>query len=287
MLSFIRSKVWTLRKLLRRNLPQAVVLPDNIILTRTVFSHKMLVDSLDISISPHILLDGYWEEDTTTVVRRHLHRGMTYLEIGTNVGYYSVLAASLVGTTGRVLGFEANPRMAHLANRSLYLNGFADYAHVTHAAVSDREGTVTLHTSRDLLGGSSIIPGVVEKNAILATSSSEMRQEITVPCTTIDCATVDLGRDIDFIKIDIEGAEPLAIRGMTRLLGQKKPLKIILEFFPDMIRTAGADPMALLESLRGYGFAISVIQPDGSCKPANTDKLLSLRYHVDLFLERF
>ncbi len=98
---------------------QAVYVGNNTALTRTVHGHKMLVDSRDISLTPHLLLDGDWEPWIAKVVRRHVRPGTVAVDVGSNCGFYSLLLAEGVGPTGRLFAFEGNPRMAELTRKNL------------------------------------------------------------------------------------------------------------------------------------------------------------------------
>jgi hypothetical protein len=73
-----------------------IYLGDYTALTRTIYGHKMYVDTRDVSLAPHLLLDGYWEQWITNIFRELVKPGMTVVDVGANFGYYSVLAASLV-----------------------------------------------------------------------------------------------------------------------------------------------------------------------------------------------
>ena len=83
-------------------------------ITRTAYGHKLFVDTRDISLTLHLLLDGDWEHWIATVVRRTVKPGMVAVDIGSNCGFYSLLIADGVGSAGRLYAFEANPRMHDL-----------------------------------------------------------------------------------------------------------------------------------------------------------------------------
>ena len=83
----------------------------NLVLTKTIWGHKMYVSSHDLSLSPHLIIDGYWEEWITKQFRKICKPDMTVLDVGSNLGYYSLHAAELVGSSGRVHSFEANPNL--------------------------------------------------------------------------------------------------------------------------------------------------------------------------------
>jgi hypothetical protein len=94
-------------------------LGDHTLLMQTIFGHTMYLDSRDISLTPHLLRQGCWEPDVTRFFLRIVKPGMRVVEVGANVGYYTLLACSLVGPTGRVTAFEANPAAKNNNERCL------------------------------------------------------------------------------------------------------------------------------------------------------------------------
>lgn len=280
----IRRPVLTLRRVIRYHSVPAVYLGENTLLTRTVFGHEIFLDTRDLSLTPHLVLTGVWEYPTTRVLRSKLRPGMSYVEIGTNVGYYAVLAASIVGPEGRVAGFEANPRMAQLASRSLHLNGYDRFANITPVAIADKPGRLTLHTHRDFFGSSTVV-GELVNIPILEEAPAEGRGALEVQAVTLDEALAGTDGRADFIKMDIEGAEPLAIRGMSRLLQSNRVLRMIIEFSPAMIAGAGVDPGQFLDSLAAMGFRMGRITDSGTVAWASPAQLTT-HTHSDLYLER-
>src|SRR5262249_57806096 len=114
------------------------------LMTRTVFGHVLYLDTRDLSLTPALALRGVWEPNVTRVLLRLLRPGMRVVEVGANVGYYTVLAASCVGPTGSVIAFEANPSVAERLRRAVVVNGYQSWTQVVEAAVADREGQARL-----------------------------------------------------------------------------------------------------------------------------------------------
>jgi FkbM family methyltransferase len=240
----------------------------------------MYVDSRDLSLTPHLLLQGYWEPEVTRFFLRTVKPGMRIVEVGANVGYYTLLASSLVGPTGRVLAFEANPATATLARRSLSVNGFRDRAKVIDMAVTDAPGTVTLHCLDQRHGDSSLFDFSDTQLAF----PGDRVTKLVVPATSLD-AFVPQDEPIDLIRMDVEGAEPLVFDGMRRILAQNSRIKILLEFFPQRIQCSGRNPARFLESLAAMGFAIHTVGPQGRLRQLPMD-VLAGRLLSELFLSR-
>jgi FkbM family methyltransferase len=239
------------------NRTTAVYLGDSTALTRTVFGHKLYVDTRDISLAPHLLLDGEWEMWITRVFRDLVRPGMTVVDIGANVGWYTLLAAQDVGPSGRVVAFEANPRLAKLVRRSVDVNGFSATTAVEATAVADRSGDVTLHVLAEHHGSSTI-----ERDFL---GFDDDLETLTVPATTLDAYVEAHGLRIDLLKIDAEGAEPLIISGARDTIAATPGIRILLEYAPANRRA--------VESLAEMGFAAEAVSVDSELVPVAVDQL--------------
>lgn len=140
-----------------RALCRSVYLGDNVAMCRVLGRYKMYVDTRDLSISSHLLLEGYWEMWVTEAMMRHVRPGMTVLDIGANLGYFTMLLADLVGHEGRVLAFEPNPEMASRTQRSISVNGFGGRATLHQVALADKDGEMLLDVVVDMPGGGHLV----------------------------------------------------------------------------------------------------------------------------------
>ena len=253
-------------------------LGDHTLLVQTIFGHAMYLDSRDISLTPHLLRQGCWEPDVTRFFLRVVKPGMRVVEVGANVGYYTLLACSRVGPTGSVTAFEANPATTALARRSLLVNGFRDRARIIGMAVTDAPGTVILHRLEQRQGDSSLFDFSDEQLAF----AGDRMTKLEVPATSLD-AFFEKGETIDLIRMDVEGAEPLVFDGMHRILEQNPRMKIMLEFFPERIQRSGRQPAKFLESIAGMGFRIQTVGPRGRLQQHPID-VLAGRPLSELFL---
>lgn len=255
-------------------------LGDHTLLIRNVFGHAMYVDSRDLSLTPHLVLHGYWEPDVTRFFLRTVTRGMRVVEVGANVGYYTLLACSLVGPEGRVIAFEANPAAANLAQRSLSVNGFQSRATVIATAVADAPGSVTLHRLEQRHGDSSLFDFSDDQLAF----PGDRITKLEVPATSLD-VFFEKGEPIDLIRMDVEGAEPLVFDGMRHVLERNPRIKILLEFFPESIQRSGRDPATFLESIKAMGFRIRTVGSGGRLRQPQRD-VLEGKLFSELFLSR-
>ena len=215
----------------------------------------------DIQIGRHVL-DGAYEPEVTAVFHQVLRPGMAVIDIGANIGFFSMLSAALVGPGGAVLAVEPNGENARLLEASRRLNGFG---HVTTAQVAagDALGLLQLNTTHS--NGTTSAPG---------TELGQLLQARTVPCIPVDslvAAAWAPGRRADLIKVDVEGAEYKALRGAAGVIARDRPL-IISEFSPTfMPGISGIDGPGYLRWLHAQGYAIAAIRPDGPPLEAGQD----------------
>jgi FkbM family methyltransferase len=175
----------------------------------------------------------YWERQlyepaTTAFMDRHLKEGDVFADIGANHGYFSLIAAGRVGRGGRVASFEANPRLRRILQRSIDRNRWQGRATVADCALSDAEQDITLYLSNnpELSGISSMFPW----EGHLTAGNLDKSRSITVTARRFDTWAAQSGLTrLDVVKIDVEGAELLVLKGMTETLTSLKPRHIVCE----------------------------------------------------------
>jgi FkbM family methyltransferase len=258
---------------------QSSYLGDNTLLCRVLTKYFCYVDATDISLTPHLLLNGYWEIWITQLLSRTIDPGWNCIDIGANCGYYTLLMADLVGSSGRVLAVEPNQKLASLVDRSMRVNGFKSYVEVSDKAVSNRVGDdVQLCVPNGLLGDSTIS---YPDKSDLQNSSSQYFPIIT---TTIDELVNDWSH-VNFIKIDAEGAEWLIWQGMQETLSKNLKLTIILEFAN--YRLTDYDPREFLTEIVKAGFSLNYVDDESMIKSITFDEcLVDKDGFIDLVLIR-
>lgn len=253
------------------------------VLLRTANGYKMFVDARDVSIAPHLILDGVYEEHTDAALRAIVKPGMRILEIGANVGFFTLLMAHRTGASGSVLSFECDPTLAQIARDNLEVNGFSRIGTIDERAVSDKCGTLRFFTAERHRGGGTLIEGLEQIPELRSTE----RREIEVQATTVDDVLAAHPHGFDFVKIDAEGAETAIFGGGAALFAdRRRPLRVMVEFAPAFITRAGDDPAAHLDELAGYGFRFERIdERRRKLAPVTRDALLSLAFS-DIVLTR-
>ena len=234
----------------------AVYVGNERVLLWTKNNYKMFVDSRDVSIAPHLILEGVYEEHTDAVLRTLVKPGMHAIEIGANVGLFTLLMCDRVRPNGSVHAFECDPTLAQIARDNIELNGFGRIGTVDERAVSDVPGTLAFRAAVRHRGGGTLVAGLQQ----IPELTEGERRTIAVTSTTLDAFAAGYDRTIDFMKIDAEGAVAAIVRGGATLFGDRsRRLTVMMEFAPKFMREAGVDPAAQLEELRTAGFTFSRI----------------------------
>ena len=230
----------------------------------------------DAAVGRYVRDDNY-EPDVTALFRKRLRPGDHVLDLGANIGYFTMLSASLVGPAGSVIAVEPNPVNARMAEASRRANGYENVT-VVQVAAGPSPGLLALHRSHSN-GTTSAIPD--EAAALL---DSE-----TVGCVRAD-TLVPAGRRIALIKVDVEGAEYLALSGCADIIRRDRPA-IVTEFSPTLMPgISGIEGPAYLRWLIGFGYRLAIVEGDGSSRPATPDEIM-LEYktrgtdHLDLLAE--
>lgn len=199
-------------------------------------------------VTPVLVEQGVWEPGETAFLEAHLRAGTTFLDIGAHVGYFSVLAARLVGPRGLVLAFEPDPRNFELLLANVWRNGLANVVCFPWA-VGAASSFASLYLSETNTGDHRIVP------------AAEERPRITVRSVALD--SLDVVRSpVQMIKLDTQGTEHLAVRGMERLLAASPRVVLTVEFWPMGIRLAGDDAASVLAYYRSLGLEIRVQHSD-------------------------
>ena len=198
------------------------------------------------------MLLGSFDPAVTAVVERYCRPGATAIDAGAHLGYLTLHMARAVGPRGAVHAFECDPRLAGRLREHVALNGF-DWVRVSEAALLDRSrGEVTLRLT-DQLGWATVKLGVWPEPA-----------SIPVPATTLDDHLSAEGVDpcsVGFIKVDVEGAELEALRGMAATLAAASP-PVLAEYIPWRMRAEDRDPEELLDLMREHGYRPWSIRAD-------------------------
>jgi FkbM family methyltransferase len=185
--------------------------------------------------------------------REHLRPGMTIVDAGANVGFYTSQFSRLVGERGSVYAFEPDPFCAAILDRRFRRLTPAN-VRVEHAALGEAAGNVTLYCSLRDRAESRVHP------FDLAVPVEEVR----VPALRLDDFCCDRGLDrLDVVKIDVEGAELAVLRGMRGLMASRPPPWMLVEFSPRHLRSAGESPEAFWTAFAERGYEFYLLAEEG------------------------
>jgi FkbM family methyltransferase len=194
--------------------------------------YQILVQKLDTDFATAILDTGRYEEHVRALLREHAREGQVCLDVGANIGVLTFLLARLVGPGGRVIAVEPNPDNLQLLYRGIVLNNL-DNVEVLPFAASDGRSIVTL------AGGIS--------NSYLIGARAPVDRGHFVQTVILDEVLATLDR-LDLVKMDIEGHEPAALKGLSRLIARHRPT-LVVEFNPRCLVARGQDPPEFLKAL--------------------------------------
>lgn len=196
-------------------------------------------------VQSYIFIFGVWEPDLTAFIRRRMAPNRTFIDIGANVGYHSMIAAKAQPDGGRVVAIEASPDIAAHLREGLVLNGVSDRVTVVNKAVSDSFGDLTIYRGP-------------HHNTGLTTSLAGrgFTDGVAVECAPLDALLSD--DDIEtarLVKIDVEGAEVAVLHGMTDFLDRcAEDVEILVELSPKWWSDESHSPESVLQPFFDRGF---------------------------------
>ena len=240
-----------------------------------VWGSRLQSITFDRYLYLHLHCAGWMGREEKDFFERRIHPGMHVLDIGANLGLYTVLFSRLVGESGWVTAIEPDPELFETLKTNCQINSLSN---------------VTLY---NVAAGSSSSVGVLARSLVNAGDSrmspghaSELRRSVEVRVVTID--EIAAGERVDFIKIDVQGWEGEVIRGMHQVLTYNPAVQIRFEYWPYGLRAAGSDPIALLGALENYGFQVWPVAEPRSGPITDFSKLsgLSGKGYTNLFAVR-
>jgi FkbM family methyltransferase len=173
-----------------------------------------------------------YEADVARFLSERIKPGAVCFDVGANVGAYVLQLAHWTGPTGKVVGFEPNPRAAEVLATHVQFNRFERIVAIEQAAVGSSSGTTTMYCS-----AADGMSRMAEQNRLL-----DSTEQITVPVTTIDQYCARTGTEPDWILIDIEGFELEALRGAAATIERRRErLGLIVEIHPALWASAATD----------------------------------------------
>lgn len=196
-------------------------------------------------IGRSLYLEGIWEPIVTKFISPQIKNGMTVLDIGADIGYYTLLFAKLVGNKGRVFSFEPIPKAKWFLDKNIEMNSLNNVS-VLSFALFDKPGKVCLEDP-------------FTKSKINTSKKTLSENDIIVEMKVFDDWKSEEGIDrVDLVKIDVEGAELNILRGMKNTLQSDRP-GLLIEVHPQLMESFGFSPSDLTEFLLEFGYQIEPV----------------------------
>lgn len=253
------------------------------VLTKLYTQHLMYVSTDDLIVGPHLINLGFTEPHNTRILTSLIQPGDVFVDIGANIGYFSVLGGWRSYPGGSQWAFEPQPALYRLLADNITVNGFGATGHAFCAALSDRATRMPMRIFPGYLATSTMRKMDDAYVAFTEASTGRKSEMIEVQTLRLDDVMRDVP-EINVIKIDVEGHEPEVMRGASDILARSRNLKIVMEFFPALMTRAVA--LDHLKFLRGFGLSIYRIETDGTLSARPDDQALIEGGFSDLLLVR-
>lgn len=229
-------------------------------------SMDFVLPSGDFGVTLEAESTGEYEPVTTKLLESLLEEGMTFVDVGAHVGLFTLPAAKWVGESGRVVAFEPHPDNYEMLVGNIATNGFSERVEATQSAVSEESTPVHLHMSTFNTGDHQLF-------------HQGGRNTIEVQCTTLD-DYFEIGTRVDVIKMDVQGAEAAAFRGMRRVLQDNQDIKVIWELSPAQLKDSGSSAEDVLVWLKELGFCMTIVDDaTGEITKATIEEVLKACPH--------
>jgi len=251
-------------------IPFKKIFPRKDSVTLMLDGHRMHADTFDRKLAllfwKYSILESYEKE----LMREHVRPGMTVADIGANIGYYTVQFANWTGAAGKVYAFEPDPDNYALLEKNIQSNGYQNI-HPYKLAISDKSGAGQLFISEDNRGDHRLF------------DTSQSRRRIPIETASLDDFSNKNQMKIDFIKMDIQGSEYVALRGMKKLIESNPSIVIFSEFSPIHLRACGTTPEDYLRCLKEFGLRARLInEAKRSLEEMNDDELITAALKADI-----
>lgn len=189
---------------------------------------------------------GYYEPQETALMLQLMRPGMSFVDVGANWGYFTLLAADLVGPQGKVIAFEPHPELFSQLQGNILRNDLT-WAKALPIAIADSVGEMTLL-------------GFEEKTSNWGVSRLAAKSETNLPQFRVQTGLLEEVlngenvHEVDMLKMDIEGAELLVLPTMREGLSIGRYKRILLELHPIAVEEAGHSPRGLIEQILSFGY---------------------------------
>lgn len=231
---------------------KVMALSPRTVTTTTQFGAQLRCAVPTDQIGTFIYLFGIWEPHVTAWISSRLKPGDVFVDVGANLGYYSLLASRLVGETGKVIAVEASPSICEMLKTNVALNGATNISTI-NMAVTEKSGSVDIHRGPAFNLGLTSIHDTHPASVF----------EASVPSGPLAAV---VGSDLSrarLIKIDVEGAEWEVVRGLADALPSlRDDAELVMEISPQKGHRRGESVESILELFRSHGYKFYALDND-------------------------
>ena len=255
---------------------------DGRVLVRTTWGGRIFASARDLSLTPELLAHGTYDEPFTRFVQAELRAGDVAVDVGANIGLFTLLMARIVGPTGRVVAYEPEPENLALLRDNVAANYVADWVEIVAAAAAAQAGRATFYATERFKGNGSL----VEHDAdYFASFDIDSNVAIEVETEALDRRFDGFDGHIDLLKIDVEGAEHQVLRGACGLLEAGTVQRLCLEVIRARMAADWEPFVALLDELRADGWTFARLDADGRRVALSLPALVQRGHFSQVLLE--
>ncbi len=231
------------------------------------------VNMQDKFVSIHCVMDAY-EPENSALIRRLLEPGDVFLDLGANVGWFTLLASTIVGSTGHIYSFEPQKPIAERLARTIALNGLQESITLQQAGVWFEAGSMILagNEGSENQGAAHLLPG----------------SDGGTGMSRVDLVALDsLGLErCDVIKMDIEGAEPKAMEGAEKLLSRTRPVILSELHWVQLAAVSGSSCSQFVAAMEARNYVCLGSRGEGAGRVIKADQDFGEMFTDVLFVPR-
>lgn len=228
------------------------------VVVRNVQGSRMKLDLSDEGISRELYLTGVHEPDSTPQFRDEIKPGMVLLEIGANIGYYTLIALKRLGPNGSILALEPSPVNLHALSENLRLNDADGRVKVIPHAAGSKPGVLPFY----------MMPRRNQSTFIMSDEYNVPETVIDVELLTIDDLLKEESVKVDYFRMDVEGYEAEVVEGMVETLTRDDgPFGAFIEIHPSVLKKSGSSGSSFVARMEELGYQIKIAHYNGWSEP--------------------
>ena len=246
----------------------------NRMLIKPIWGGLLFAKADDMSLTPILTTDGMIEPNLTKYILKTIKPGMNVIDVGANIGYYSILLGHLVGDSGKVHSFEANPEIFSILNDNVKVNYLNRRISTNLNAVYSKNEKLTFYVEEQFNGNSSIIEPEEEYFKQFGTNNIK---KIEAQGISLDEYFKESQEIFDLIKIDVEGGEFEVFKGMKKLLESKRVKEVVFEW--NQVRAETKEFRKLLKHLeKDQGYSFYLLDKDANPHLINLERVFEAEF---------